>query len=1132
MDNYFAESPTWLKVRTLTDERPDSPMNASLGFTEFHAALLDICFGLRRVDPSKVESVRGQRQLDKKTDLDKLMYMVLVEFAESLETDHFGDTESQSAKDPPRPYDVFVMKTAFGQASIVAVLFPMKKRKLLWWTGQDDFEDCNSPHYKIASLSGPARVLEGLQRAKRGSPLSSYAMLREKVIKVVEEEEAEPEPQYTGSGNTHYRRSSTIIDDPSLLESLNHSQQQAVEAVLRPSFEEGFLAIQGPPGCGKTTTMVRMISAIGSGMIVAAPSNAAVANLALKLFESGRFPFGDMCVFGDGCNEAVQFLNPRFRSDQFKDALQRRSDCEQPNKDSETIERQRDSVRLELARWLRLRDDSTMKDLMHACPDVQVDNLKSVTSTGWDTIGRILLESKVVLCTLNSSGSSFLHGLLARRTFLLDEGGQCTEAEFFLATTFPGVKRVVVMGDPKQLRSTVLSPTCSAAGFGESWLGNIYLSKNDCVHLLDTQYRMDPSILCFPNRRFYNERIQSGESVFRRSPDVSCPFCFIDTQGRGREEYDENKSVRNSYEVAVVNECLRNDSDIAALLSADSPPRIIVISPYKAQSRLLAKMTKSYFRSLNVDVLTADAVQGQEADIVIISMVRTHRVGFVDDPQRLNVALTRAKRVLRIIGDREFFENQPKGSTLRALSRYVINVGDVRKSSMRRLPNCPPDLSIQTQWKVTLTQRFHNSISLMCLEKKNVSLNTLFTVARPDLTGLANRIAEKSGWHTSYLKGYEDVRIIWVARDHEDIGIVEAHFAGTKSECLRFRQCHRPPDGCCTPRADMSSIVPEELSPPENGRMFVSWALNNNVQNAMLNDEKLLNLPLSMIQLDPLQDRIARSPPPLLLESRSGTGKTLVLLQHAAFYCRISDTRPACFVTVSSGLRNELDKKYHELTPIHGAGLPETQFYTFHELIKRLVSHHGIRDFEGRHLCTFRGYLEAQYKHHQPLVDSHLVENEIGGVIAGSLVAAEQKHAMTRDQYLAEIRSNVRDKREGRKVRNLVYDEYRHYHEWKRISKMYDIGDAVLRLLQQEQQQLFASGMLFLPRCDRRAKQCLVIVQRILMKFKISLTRQYTLSVGWPEENHITGCAVAILHRSVSQLVGCQVQYAKQTAVH
>jgi senataxin len=92
-------------------------------------------------------------------------------------------------------------------------------------------------------------------------------------------------------------------------------------------------------------------------------------------------------------------------------------------------------------------------------------------------------------------------------TLMIDEAGQTTESEFFIATNFPNVERIVVVGDPQQLPATVIDQDCVDAGYGRSWLQNIQNYHPDKVHLLDTQYRMDPKILAFPNNMFYDNRI-------------------------------------------------------------------------------------------------------------------------------------------------------------------------------------------------------------------------------------------------------------------------------------------------------------------------------------------------------------------------------------------------------------------------------------------------------------------------------------------------------------------------------------------------------------------------------------------------------------------------------------------------
>jgi AAA domain len=363
--------------------------------------------------------------------------------------------------------------------------------------------------------------------------------------------------------------------------------------------------------------MVGMISAIGEGMIVTAPSNAAVANLAMKLVVNGRFEFPKVCIFGDGCDHSVRFLNPRHRSDECKKALAKFSRLDdskiQPDdvKMLEAREKGKNAIRQKLAQWLHVEDSLSMNELCKLCPDIPLDETGAVSREGRQKVAWLMGIAHVLLCTLNSAGSYYLQDAVSGsrfQTLLLDEGGQCTEAEFFIATTFPGIKRIIVMGDPKQLRPTVLEPACAAAGYGESWLGQVYKLHPSKIHLLDTQYRMDPAILKFPNRRFYKNRIKSGDNVGVRRPPVENPFLFIDTQGRGREERDETFSFRNSYEIAVISDVLKSDSDIAAILRDSPHARIIIITPYKAQVKLLQEMGL-LLKFIKLEVSTVDAFQ-------------------------------------------------------------------------------------------------------------------------------------------------------------------------------------------------------------------------------------------------------------------------------------------------------------------------------------------------------------------------------------------------------------------------------------------------------------------------------------------------------------------------------------------
>ena len=234
------------------------------------------------------------------------------------------------------------------------------------------------------------------------------------------------------------------------------------------------------------------------------------------------------------------------------------------------------------------------------------------------------------------------------------------------------------MGDQKQLPATVISPHCKKGGYGKSWMENVNVTNPESIHLLNVQYRMDPKILNFSNKEFYDNRITSSECVKDRHPSVAFPIRLIDTMNRGSEE-KENFSWRNTYEVTTIKSILRNDQDIRNILQHNENAKIVIITPYQAQMVLLQTELKKVVGIGKWVVSTVDSFQGQEGEIVIISTVRTKRVGFVDDPQRLNVALTRAKRVLRIVGKLNFFQKLPESSTLRKLSDHCIFIKSVQE---------------------------------------------------------------------------------------------------------------------------------------------------------------------------------------------------------------------------------------------------------------------------------------------------------------------------------------------------------------------------------------------------------------------------------------------------------------------
>ena len=178
------------------------------------------------------------------------------------------------------------------------------------------------------------------------------------------------------------------------------------------------LSISGPPGTGKTHTINAMIEAIGGGVIVTAPSNAAVANVALKVYSSSYHSFSRILVFGQNCDPSVRFLNPLHRGAKFREFK------EQYNLLIHDDAKSR--LQREFARWLNLgEEDTDISYLAQLCPHINLE-----TKEGRRMYQSMLGSAAIIFCTLNSSGSKMLREAAEGTfsTFILDEAGQCTES--------------------------------------------------------------------------------------------------------------------------------------------------------------------------------------------------------------------------------------------------------------------------------------------------------------------------------------------------------------------------------------------------------------------------------------------------------------------------------------------------------------------------------------------------------------------------------------------------------------------------------------------------------------------------------------------------------------------------------
>jgi hypothetical protein len=351
-----------------------------------------------------------------------------------------------------------------------------------------------------------------------------------------------------------------------------------------------------------------------------------------------------------------------------------------------------------------------------------------------------------------------------------------------------------------------------------------------------------------------------------------------------------------------------------------------------------------------------------------------------------------------------------------------------------------------------------------------MAFNTLLAIATPNLKVLqapptADYIAR---WQLSALaKSEKQLQVVWIARDYEKaresqipyVGTVEAHSAGKRHECFNFIQTHpNVPRAARAVTRDMLALVKQmNVSgvTVETKALDVSWLVTNDIQDAFL-EGGIDELPEGSFLLEAEQERVIIERPPLLLESRSGTGKTNVLFQHAIAYSQGTPvgtespifTKAICFVTVSSRLCQELQKRYELERHVRAATLPSIQFFSFEDLMNRMLQMYNIGDFEDRSLCAFQQYVGARKSHQKMKEEVALIENEIGGVIMGSLTVAQQQTPLTKAQYLKEIRSNVSLKSDKGKERRVeIHNEYKQYVTWKAENRRYDVNDVIVKLV-------------------------------------------------------------------------------------
>jgi ATP-dependent RNA/DNA helicase IGHMBP2 len=427
---------------------------------------------------------------------------------------------------------------------------------------------------------------------------------------------------------------------------LNRSQERAVQKVLEA---KDVAIIHGPPGTGKTTTLVQAVLETlkrEHQILVCAPSNTAVDLLTLRCAAEGInvLRIGNPARVEEELHEHT--LDETIRQHPDYESLRKmRKEVEQLYKQAHKHKRQFGRREYEQRKSL-LKDARDFKQYAETLEEYIVN--------------QVVDRAQVIACTLTGTA----HKLVAKRKFhtvFIDEAAQALAPACWIA--IERAQRVIFVGDHCQLPPTVKSMEADKGGLGVSLMETLIENKNEVASMLEEQYRMNQQIMGFSSEQFYDGKLKAAPGIGGRSLGEDFPaFEFVDTAGCGfGEKKNSSLSTYNREEAQLL---LKHLAMLIAQLEGERPEvlkthfSIGVIAPYKAQVKELQEqleaspMLSSYLPQIKIS--TVDGFQGQECDVVYISLVRSNdkgEIGFLKDIRRTNVALTRARKKLVVVGD-------------------------------------------------------------------------------------------------------------------------------------------------------------------------------------------------------------------------------------------------------------------------------------------------------------------------------------------------------------------------------------------------------------------------------------------------------------------------------------------------
>lgn len=454
---------------------------------------------------------------------------------------------------------------------------------------------------------------------------------------------------------------------------LNPTQERAVNEVL---WAKDVAIVHGPPGTGKTTTLVEAINETlmrESQVLVCAQSNMAVDWISEKLVDRGI--------------NVLRIGNPTHVNDKMLGFTYERRFESHP--DYPQLWAIRKAIR-ELRKNRKKGSENYHQ---------KIERLKSRAAEIEIRINAELFgEARVIACTLVGSAHRLLEGMKFG-TLFIDEAAQALEAACWIPMR--RASRVILAGDHCQLPPTVKSIAALRAGLGKTLMERIAENKPEVVTLLKIQYRMNDEIMRFSSDWFYGGKVESAPQIKYRSVlDYDHPITWIDTSNEenqitieGEDAPEDSASTSSSVSAANQNSDLnfkeqfvgesfgrinKAEAELTLLTLAEyftkiGKQRVLeeridvgIISPYRAQVQYLKKFIKKYeffkpYRRL-ISVNTVDGFQGQERDVILISLVRSNdegQIGFLKDLRRMNVAMTRARMKLIILGNKDTMTKHP-----------------------------------------------------------------------------------------------------------------------------------------------------------------------------------------------------------------------------------------------------------------------------------------------------------------------------------------------------------------------------------------------------------------------------------------------------------------------------------------